>query len=46
MDTIHEDGTFYTENGVEYFQDGSESIELAGSYPDVETALAALNADM
>ena len=38
----HEDGQLYTENGVEYFQHGSRSIEIAGSYPDIETALAAL----
>lgn len=34
-----EDGRFFTVDGVEYFYDGGEVIEIADSYPDMETAL-------
>lgn len=43
--STHKDGEFYTENGIEYFQDGDRAIEIACSYPDIETALAALKED-
>ena len=43
--STHKDGEFYTENGIEYFQHGDKTIEIACSYPDIEAALAALKED-
>ena len=37
-----EDGQFFTADGVEYLYDEGEITEIACSYPDVKTGLAAL----
>ena len=42
MNKTRKDGEFYTKNGITYFQHDGRAIEIASSYPDIETALAAL----
>lgn len=40
------DGQLFEVNGVEYLYDEGEITEIACSYPDVETGLAALRKDV
>ena len=41
-----EDGQLFEANGREYLYDDGEIIEIACSYPDVKTGLAALRRDI
>ena len=44
MNQPYQDGQVFEENGVEYLYEDEEITEIACSYPDVETGLAALQA--
>lgn len=41
-----EDGQLFEANGREYLYDDGEILEIACSYPDVKTGLAALRRDI
>lgn len=42
MEETRQDGQFYEDGGVEYLYHDGKAIEIACSYPDIETGLAAL----